>query len=59
VGIPAELDWKNAETLGLMLVEMLVEHQLRGQVELDRTCGTTFRLRFAAAKSTFKQSGKG
>jgi len=46
VGLPAGLDWTKTKTLGLVLVKMLGQHQLQGQVELDCTCGTTFRLRF-------------
>ena len=50
VGLPAGLDWSNAKTLGLALVKLLGEHQLQGRIELDRTRGTTFRLRFAPRK---------
>ena len=50
VGLPAGLDWMNAKTLGLVLVNLLGQHQLQGQIELDRTGGTTFRLRFAPSK---------
>ena len=50
VGLPAGLDWTNAKTLGLALVKMLGQHQLQGLIELDRTRGTTFRLRFAPRK---------
>ncbi|MBI5591523.1 MAG: PAS domain S-box protein [Deltaproteobacteria bacterium] len=46
VGLPVDLDWKNTKTLGLQLVKMLGQHQLQGRIELDRTGGTTFRLRF-------------
>jgi PAS domain S-box-containing protein len=46
VGLPAGLDWKNTKTLGLLLVKMLSQHQLRGKIEVDCTGGTTFRLRF-------------
>jgi len=46
VGLPADLDWTNTNTLGLVLVRMLGQHQLQGHVELDRSGGTTFRLRF-------------
>lgn len=50
MGLPADLDWTNTGTLGLLLVKMLGQHQLQGRVELDRTRGTTFRLRFAPPK---------
>lgn len=48
VGLPASVDWTKTETLGLLLVRMLGQHQLQGQIELDCTCGTTFRLCFAS-----------
>jgi PAS domain S-box-containing protein len=41
VGIPATLDWKNPDSLGLRLVNSLVT-QLNGTIELDRTEGTKF-----------------
>ncbi|MBI5589340.1 MAG: PAS domain-containing protein [Deltaproteobacteria bacterium] len=47
VGLPANLDWTNTKTLGLLLVKMLGQHQLQGRIELNRTSGTMFRLRFA------------
>ena len=47
VGLPVDLDWSKTKTMGLLLVRMLGQHQLQGRVELDRTGGTTFRLRFA------------
>lgn len=46
VGLPAELDWKATRTLGLRLVRMLGQHQLRGQIELDGASGTRFSLQF-------------
>jgi PAS domain S-box-containing protein len=46
VGLPADLDWTDTKTLGLLLVKMLGEHQLQGKIELDCTSGTKFRLRF-------------
>jgi PAS domain S-box-containing protein len=46
VGLPAGLDWTKTKTLGLLLVKMLGQNQLQGKIELDRTGGTTFRLRF-------------
>ncbi|MFH0726745.1 MAG: MASE3 domain-containing protein [Pseudomonadota bacterium] len=50
VGLP-EMDWTNTKTLGLELVRMLGQHQLQGRIELDRTGGTTFRLRFSPKDS--------
>jgi two-component sensor histidine kinase len=46
VGLFPDLDWRNTKTRGLLLVKMLGEHQLQGRVELDRTAGTCFLLRF-------------
>lgn len=46
VGLPPGTDWENPGTLGLQLVKMLSQ-QLNGSIELDRTSGTTFHLRFA------------
>jgi len=45
IGIPDEIDLNSAETLGLQLVNMLAT-QLGGTIELDRTAGTKFTLRF-------------
>ena len=46
VGLPAVLDWEKSDTLGLRLGKMLSQ-QLNGSIELDRTHGTAFHLRFA------------
>ena len=46
VGLPAGLDWEKSESLGLRLVKMLSQ-QLNGSIDLDRTHGTAFHLRFA------------
>jgi PAS domain S-box-containing protein len=45
VGIPEKLDIKNTQTLGLQLVNTLVE-QLNGTVKLNRTKGTAFCIEF-------------
>ena len=46
IGIPAEIDIRETESLGLQLVHILAENQLEGSVELDRDKGTAFRIRF-------------
>jgi len=46
VGLPTDLDWEKSETLGLRLIKMLSQ-QIKGSIELDRTHGTIFHLRFA------------
>jgi two-component sensor histidine kinase len=43
IGIPADLDWRDTQSLGLRLVNTLVD-QLNGTVELDRSAGTLFTM---------------
>jgi len=45
VGMPEGLDFRNAESLGLDLVNALVE-QLKGEIELSREKGTEFMITF-------------
>jgi PAS domain S-box-containing protein len=42
-GIPGDFDWKNTQSLGLRLVNSLVD-QLDGTIELDRSSGTRFTM---------------
>ena len=44
VGLPAELDIRTTSSMGMGLVVGLVEKQLGGQLELDRTQGTCFTI---------------
>jgi two-component sensor histidine kinase len=46
VGLPKNIDWREANSLGLRLVRMLGEHQLGGEIELDKSRGTRFMIRF-------------
>ncbi len=46
VGIPEETDFENPETLGLQLVNILVD-QLDGEIELKRDKGTEFVIGFS------------
>ncbi|MBI5592841.1 MAG: transporter substrate-binding domain-containing protein [Deltaproteobacteria bacterium] len=46
VGLPEGLDIRKCDSLGLESVVQLTEHQLRGQVEVQGTGGTRFRIRF-------------
>ena len=48
-GIPEDLDVRNAESLGLQLIDSFVE-QLEGSVELNRKDGTGFRITFPMSK---------
>jgi PAS domain S-box-containing protein len=43
IGILADLDWRNTPSLGLRLVNTLVD-QMNATVELDRSCGTQFTI---------------
>jgi PAS domain S-box-containing protein len=46
VGIPENIDFKRTKSLGLHLVTMLAENQLHGEINLDRSKGTEFRIKF-------------
>jgi PAS domain S-box-containing protein len=45
IGFPAELDFRATESLGLQLVNTLV-NQLNGKIELDSSYGTNFKIMF-------------
>ncbi len=45
IGIPLNIDLKQSQTLGLQLVDTLVE-QINGTIILDRTKGTKFKIQF-------------
>lgn len=47
VGLPPAFSLEHTTSLGLRLVEALVS-QLNGSLELDRTGGTTFTIRFVS-----------
>jgi PAS domain S-box-containing protein len=49
-GFPKKMDFRNTKTLGLQLVNMLVQ-QLKGTIELDRTIGTKFIITFQLPKN--------
>lgn len=46
VGMPETVDFRNTESLGLRLVTILAEDQLKGKIALEREGGTTFRITF-------------
>ena len=48
VGIPGDFDIGNTESLGLHLVNILVEDQLLGKLTMDVTNGTRFHIGFGA-----------
>ena len=45
VGIPEGFDWQNAPSLGLKIVQVLV-NQLKGELTLDQRAGTQFKFKF-------------
>jgi len=49
VGLPENVDIHNTKTLGLQLVDSLVE-QLEGSIEIDRKKGSSFKIRFGDLK---------
>ena len=50
IGFPEVTDYRNTETFGLQLANMLTAEQLHGTMELDRTKGTSFRIVFKEQK---------
>ncbi len=50
VSFPKDLDFRNTESLGLRLVTNLAEKQLHGKIELNRSKGTEFKIRFKETK---------
>ena len=46
IGFVEDFEWKNADTLGLKLVNVLVENQLDGTILLERALGTKFIIGF-------------
>ena len=49
VGFPDHLDFRETETLGMQLVNMLVD-QLEGRIEIEQKTGTEFRVYFRELK---------
>lgn len=50
VGIPDDLDFRKTHTLGLHIVNLLVENQLHGEITMNSDRGTEFRIRFKGRK---------
>ena len=46
IGLPADPDIKRSESLGLHLVNLIVEDQLQGRIKLNRAHGTEFQIQF-------------
>ena len=50
VGIPQDLDISNIDSMGLRLVRVLIEDTFEGQMDLERTDGTRFKLKLKKVK---------
>jgi PAS domain S-box-containing protein len=48
IGLPEHIDIRTTQSLGLHLVSILAEDQLRGSIKMTRGEGTAFRIVFAA-----------
>jgi two-component sensor histidine kinase len=46
IGFPEDMDFTQMDSLGLQLVNGLVR-QLQGNIEIERGCGTVFKVRFS------------
>ncbi len=46
IGIPEAIDIRTTQSLGLHLVSILAEDQLKGEIDLEREAGTRVRIRF-------------
>ena len=46
IGIPEDLDFRKTESLGLRIVNVLVDNQLHGEITLNRARGTEFKIQF-------------
>ncbi len=54
VGMPPDVDPATAGTMGLQLVKGLIESQLSGDVEVERSGGTCFRFSFPVGTQTWE-----
>ena len=50
IGIPEGIDFRKTESLGLHIVNILVENQLHGEITMNNDNGTEFRIRFRRMK---------
>ncbi len=46
IGISKDVDIRDTESLGLHIIERLVDYQLGGEIELNRTNGTEYHIKF-------------
>lgn len=57
VGIPRNVDIQKADSLGLHLVCLLAKEQLHGQIQVERTKGTCFRIRMRMKNESKANTG--
>lgn len=50
IGIPEGVDFRKTESLGLYLVRILAEDQLHGVIDVNRSKGTEFKIKFKGVK---------
>jgi two-component sensor histidine kinase len=50
IGLPKDLDFRKTDSLGLHLVTTLAEKQLHGEITLNRSKGTEFKIKFRGIK---------
>lgn len=50
IGIPEGIDFRKTESLGLHIVNILVENQLHGEITMNKNNGTKFKIRFRGMK---------
>jgi two-component sensor histidine kinase len=50
IGIPEGIDFRKTDSLGLHIVNILVENQLHGEITMNKNNGTKFRIRFRGMK---------
>jgi len=50
IGIPKDIDFRNTQSLGLYLVTLLAENQLQGEINLERSNGSEFKIKFKGEK---------
>jgi two-component sensor histidine kinase len=46
IGLPPELEWRSAKSLGLKLVNIWATRQLKGDIQVNLGPGTTFSIQF-------------
>jgi two-component sensor histidine kinase len=49
IGLSEDLDFKNTDSLGLQLVNSLI-NQIDGEIELNKDHGTNFKIKFKELK---------